>query len=512
MTRTPRSATLAGLTSLVLGLGLGGCAGSSDDQAVGPGSSAPTASSPTSAPGTPSAPAEAPTDPTTTAATLAPAQTTPAPTATGGAQRSASCTAAAPDPNRPVVRLAWDVPTDRRVLTGRQAVKFTPDRPTERIVFRLWGNAPRPRAAGGFMRITSVYVDRQRVTNAVLSQNHTQLTIPLSTTSTRTREVLLTFQYALPQNANERMGRDGTTAWWASAAPLLAWERGRGWAIEPPTSVFAEASTSEAANLHVSVTTASTDVVLATGSRAGVTQVGGGRVRHLFTSSAARDSMVAVGRFRVATARAGNVVVRAGVAPGLSDSPQRIADLNAQSINAHAARLGPFPYPTLDVAVVPDISGGIEYPAAILLGTGQDRDATLSHEVAHEYFYSLVGNNQGRDPWLDESFATYAEALHRGTSSRYLSATPPPEGRNRVGQPMTYWERYPRAYHVSVYSQGAAGLLRARSRVGAATFDAAIRCYVATMSHRIATPADLQRSLQAYPAAIEELRKVGALR
>ena len=38
----------------------------------------------------------------------------------------------------------------------------------------------------------------------------------------------------------------------------------------------------------------------------------------------------------------------------------------------------------------------------------------LVHEVAHEWFYGMVGDDQFRDPWLDEAFATYAEALVSG--------------------------------------------------------------------------------------------------
>ncbi len=33
---------------------------------------------------------------------------------------------------------------------------------------------------------------------------------------------------------------------------------------------------------------------------------------------------------------------------------------------------------------------------------------TVVHEAAHEWFYSLVGNDQVKDPWLDESLAQYA--------------------------------------------------------------------------------------------------------
>ena len=64
---------------------------------------------------------------------------------------------------------------------------------------------------------------------------------------------------------------------------------------------------------------------------------------------------------------------------------------------------------------------------------------TASHEVAHEWFYGLVGNDQGRDPWLDEAFATYAEALVRGTGGTYAATAIPTVGRNRVGRPMTFW-------------------------------------------------------------------------
>jgi aminopeptidase N len=31
-----------------------------------------------------------------------------------------------------------------------------------------------------------------------------------------------------------------------------------------------------------------------------------------------------------------------------------------------------------------------------------------THEIAHQWWYGLVGNDQYRDPWLDESFASYS--------------------------------------------------------------------------------------------------------
>ena len=47
------------------------------------------------------------------------------------------------------------------------------------------------------------------------------------------------------------------------------------------------------------------------------------------------------------------------------------------------------------------------------------RDAPLNnltilvpHEISHQWFYSLVGNDPAKEPWLDETIATYCESLY----------------------------------------------------------------------------------------------------
>ncbi|NLC29359.1 MAG: M1 family metallopeptidase [Chloroflexi bacterium] len=35
----------------------------------------------------------------------------------------------------------------------------------------------------------------------------------------------------------------------------------------------------------------------------------------------------------------------------------------------------------------------------------------MPHELAHQWFYSQVGNNHALEPWLDEALATYSEVL-----------------------------------------------------------------------------------------------------
>ena len=440
-----------------------------------------------------SAPTATPTPTSTGSATPSPA---PSPRAT--ATPPAACTTyRVPDPRRPV--LTADVTVDGRTVTGTERVVFTPDRPVTELVFRLWASAPRPTKAGGSTDLSKVVVDGGA--RAFTRPAPTLVRIPWRGAQGRAVTIDLGFRVILPVGADDRFGSRGTTSWFASALPLLAWERGHGWATEPATSAFAEASTSEQLRL----------ARLAVHHRTGLTVLSTGAVASedatttVTSAPAVRDVSVAVGAFRLARV-AGPVPVVVGVAPQVGDDPAAVAREVVRAMRSHVQRFGPFPYARLAVAVLPDIRGGIEYPGAVLLGTGQDKDATVSHEVAHEWFYGLVGDDQARDPWLDEAFATYAEAIDRGTGTRYRSARIPADGVGRAGRPMTYWEGRP-SYFRSVYVQGAAALLRSRA-LSPAAFDAQVRCYVARNASRIATPADVAASI---PLAVPALRRAGAL-
>lgn len=412
---------------------------------------------------------------------------------------------AAADPSRPVLTAALTV--EGRTVRARQRIVFTPDLATGEVVLRLWAAGPRSRAAGGAVTVSRVVING--VARTTRRPAPTLLRIPLAGRATVGRAMTIDVDSVvrLPVGADERFGyRDGTS-WLAGGLPLLAWERGRGWATEPETANLAEAVTSEAMRLdRLAVTRAAGLTVLSAG-----TQVSDDGRTAVFRSASVRDTALAVGRFRTARTTAGSVPVVVGVSPGVRDDPAAVARELARALRSHVARFGPYPHERLVSAVVPDVRGGIEMPGFVVLGTGQAAgDPTASHEVAHQWWYSLVGDDQARDPWLDEAFATYAEALDRGTGPAYERMTIPSDGRGRAGAPMTYWEGR-RSYYRSVYVQGAVALLRARRAVGAAALDRALRCHVARHAHTLTTPADVAASLRHLPAAVAELRKVGAL-
>ena len=83
----------------------------------------------------------------------------------------------------------------------------------------------------------------------------------------------------------------------------------------------------------------------------------------------------------------------------------------------------------------------------------------LVHEVAHQWFYGLVGNDQFRDPWLDEGFATYGQSRVDGALAYQRSRALPAYGRGHLGESMAYWGRTDGStYYLSVYVGGVQAL------------------------------------------------------
>jgi hypothetical protein len=118
-----------------------------------------------------------------------------------------------------------------------------------------------------------------------------------------------------------------------------------------------------------------------------------------------------------------------------------------------------------------------------------------------------VGDDQGRDPWLDEGLATWAEARFDGTLAKFRARVIPAVAKNMVGQPMTFWTAHQDAYQDGVYTQGAQALAALGDP---AMVDCALRVYVALNAYRIARQPDLVRAAATvFPDAAATLAAYG---
>lgn len=482
-------------------LAVGACAGGGADPRS---SAAPPSSKGTTTAATEPATTVVPTTPVTTAAPATTTTRAPTATAPAAAPAAASCPSiparVAPRPDRPRYTLKVDVKPADNVVEGEVAVRFTPDLPTDRLVFRLWANSPRTAGAGTRLDVGGVEVGGRRV-DAVMESATMLVARPGGTLAAgQPLDIVVPWRLALPGPAEDRISRSGDAIRLGSFFPILAWEPGSGWAVEPATGGFAEASTAVTADFDATVTVPPGLDVLATG-----TSSGGGR----WTATAVPDFAVSVGRFTTATATVNApqpVQVTVGVHAGIAESPASYLSRVTRSLEDLSRRYGPYPWPSYSLAITPALRGGIEYPMHVFQGAGTTT-RTTPHEVAHMWFYGLVGSNQGRDPWMDEGLASFAEARFENTLASFRSRSIPAAGRGRVGEPMTFWESRQSAYYRSVYVQGAQAL----AALGDAELvDCALRLYVARNAYRVARPADLVDAARAvFPDAAETLARYG---
>jgi hypothetical protein len=418
---------------------------------------------------------------------------------------------AEPDPDRPVVALDFSLADDLRTVTGTETVVFTPDLPTGELVFRLVPNDPEAAGLGNQLTVTAVRGDAVAAGGYESARGAAPgglyvVTLADQLAAGGSTQVELDFTLRLGDSGFERLGTAEDVSWWASGAPLLAWEPGVGWARDPFVPLAGETATSPASDTTISVDAPAALTVLMTGDQAEPTRDRGGRRTWTSHEPVARDVSVAVGAFTTAESEVDGVRVTTGVLPGSGHDPARLARGTGEAIEQLSARFGDFPYATLTVPWLPDFGGGIEYPSSILLAS--DDDVVLVHEVAHMWFYGMVGDSQFRDPWLDEAFASYAESVTLAPPVGEVAGELATDG--DVGGSM---DSFPddRRYVTAVYDKGAAMLLTARQQAGADAFDAALRCYVDAQAWRIATPADVGTALADLPAALAVLQQAGAL-
>ncbi|OPJ55423.1 M1 family metallopeptidase [Alkalithermobacter paradoxus] len=80
---------------------------------------------------------------------------------------------------------------------------------------------------------------------------------------------------------------------------------------------------------------------------------------------------------------------------------------------------GEYPYETYSVVACDFFIGGMEYPNLVMIDKTLYNESemffleyVIAHETAHQWWYSVVGNNEITEPWLDEALTEYSTLLY----------------------------------------------------------------------------------------------------
>ncbi|MDH4209731.1 MAG: helix-turn-helix domain-containing protein, partial [Anaerolineae bacterium] len=159
----------------------------------------------------------------------------------------------------------------------------------------------------------------------------------------------------------------------------------------------------------------------------GVTVVGGGELEregnlwHYRLPQARSFGFAASDQYVSSSTESAGVTVTSYYFAEHEDAGLDVARFAGEALELFEGEFGmPYPYAEYRVAET-EFAGGMEFSGLAFLGAlwyetypGGVRSqlvALLVHEVSHQWWYGLVGNDQVSEPWLDEALATYSELL-----------------------------------------------------------------------------------------------------
>ncbi|MFV9503552.1 MAG: M1 family metallopeptidase [Oscillochloridaceae bacterium umkhey_bin13] len=306
--------------------------------------------------------------------------------------------------------------TLRLTLTNRTAA------PYERLYFRLYPNhadyggrldvtgariAGRPAASGTEQRDTLIWL---------------ALPQPLAPGASTVAE--LDFVARTPRNAsaNSFGAFNQEAGLWSLAGfyPMLARQRGaEGWDRRPLSS-RGDFAVSDTALYDVTVTAPTGWNLVSTGVRVGLDPLNGGLRRERFVSGPQREFYLgATNGLDQASSTVDGVRVVSHYQRSNPEAGRRALQYAEAALRAFNQRYGQYPLAELEVlqgAMTTFL--GMEYPGVVLIDQGLYRregrllETTVVHEVAHQWWYSLVGNDAQSEPWLDEGLSSYAQVLY----------------------------------------------------------------------------------------------------
>ena len=412
-------------------------------------------------------------------------------------------------------------------LTGTVDIAYVNDTGSsiDSLPFRLYANG-----TDDPITITSAEVDGDAVDPA-LSVDETVATLSFEDelAADATIDISLVFEAVVPFGNVIHYGIygiDETEHTWALAHwyPLVAgWVDGEGWELDPPSvngdPIFSTTSTYDV-TIH-----APADLQLVTSGVVTSHEVDDytGAQTARFVTGPVRDfAIVADDDFILSSTEVDGTIVNSWYLPGEELNGAKVAEYAASALAYYNEVIGPYPFAELDVVSI-EVYGalGVEFPQLIYmarnyytrdidLDTPSALEFTVSHEVLHQWWYGMVGNNQYNHAFIDEGLTNfisgdlyfrhiYGEEVGEEFSFQAFRSSYDRKGGIRedqiVDQPTDDFAGNSE-YVYAMYFKGAVGFGEIEKEIGRDAFFAGLRLYFDRFRFGIAEPDDLLDCLE----------------
>lgn len=310
------------------------------------------------------------------------------------------------------------------------------------IKFNMYGNAYRENAkfpalspdkifaayggnqSYGFIDVESVLLNGESVDFTIGGADLNVLTIPLSTPlkEGQTAQITITFKVKLA-HVKHRLGIFDNVVMLGNFYPIACVLDKDGNFYECAYYNIGDPFYSDVANYEVSVKVPSEYTISSSGTATNVL-TGGAYTTYSYVLKNARDFALTLSKdYKILSGKVGDVVLNYYYIDDLD--PSYSFKIASDCLNTYSKLFGDYPYDCLSISEVPFILGGMEYPGLCYISnnlTAEQKAEVISHEIAHEWWYAVVGVNEIENGYIDEGLAQISSALFFENNPGYGSS------------------------------------------------------------------------------------------
>lgn len=322
-------------------------------------------------------------------------------------------------------------------------------------------------------------------------------------------ELTMNYTVKIPP-ANERFGYGDTNFNLGNWYPVAAAYDSQGWNLDKYYAI-GDPFYSDSANYDITIQAPKEYIIAASGVCVSDKTEGDNRT-WVFEANNMRDfAFIANSDFEVAEKNIEGTIVKSYYYKVDSKRGKDALDIGVNSIKIFNEKFGKYPYPTYSV-VETVFPSGMEYPGLVYISdayyntiaSNDSLTIVVVHETAHQWWYSLVGNDEIDEAWLDEGFAAYSESIY--IENAFSTA----RGKNYFRNDVEQWHEQAISQHIidgvvvkslsdfknwddygpTVYTRGAVTLNELRKKVGDEKFFQIMQEYYKNFQFKIATTKD----------------------
>ena len=416
-----------------------------------------------------------------------------------------------------------------KILTGQQKVTYTNNEKIsfDSLYFHLYPNAFKTEKNApfnknemkkaypkgfetGYIHINTIKSDEKALKHTIMGLGDSVLKVDLSKELKPGEKIEIVFEFyvKIPPSCG-RFGYGKDTINLGNWYPVIAVFDKKGWNLDPYYAI-GDPFYSNTSNYRVSILAPKEYILASSGNLIKKEEING-KLRWTLEANNVRDfAMIMSGKFHVLTDEVNGVKIYA-YSIGEEFGPLAL-ETARDAIEIFGNLYGKYPYEQFSVAASDFFIGGMEYPNLVFIDktlytedAKQMMEYVIAHEVGHQWWYGIVGNDEVNEPWLDEALTEYSTVLYY--ENKYGKETKDRVYKNMIAK---YYYAYENSqpkkemivyrgikefqdsleYQMLVYYKGAMFMENLRKELGDDVFFKAMRVYFDKYKYKNATTED----------------------